>query len=347
MLAGVPPFDEDRSQPEPLPIADLAPGVSPAIDAAIRQALATEPEQRFAGVLEFARALREGVEGASPEAVRRLGDGQRGTNGRERETVSPFFNPLQGAAGALRRVATGTAKLRTLAGEGTFWPARASARIALAGGLLLLAFFGAAFVMRRPARAPVAATAPVEAPSPPPAAPPSPAGTTVAIEPLGPPMGAGQEQGQRNDQAGGAVAPAEDSEAEPDDRAAAWARLATGRAPTKTKGSPAPKVVPTTKIVASATRPSPRPGPAKPAAAAPASAAAAGGGSCVMTVGSRPPADVLVDEKSIGRRTPIVKYRLPCGDHKLVLRRADLDIYQMEVITLRAGVPFRKVYPLQ
>jgi hypothetical protein len=67
----------------------------------------------------------------------------------------------------------------------------------------------------------------------------------------------------------------------------------------------------------------------------------------MLTVGSRPPADVLIDEKSIGRRTPVVKYRLPCGDHKLVLRRADLDIYQMEIVTLKPGVPFRKVYPLQ
>jgi hypothetical protein len=66
-----------------------------------------------------------------------------------------------------------------------------------------------------------------------------------------------------------------------------------------------------------------------------------------MSVGSRPAADVLIDERSIGKRTPVAKYKLPCGDHKLVLRRADLDIYQMEIITLRPGVPFKKVYPLQ
>src|SRR5436190_6079524 len=77
MLAGVPPFDEQRSQPEPLPISDLTPGVSPAVDAAIRQALATEPEQRFASVLDFARTLRAAVEGASPEAVSRRREDSR------------------------------------------------------------------------------------------------------------------------------------------------------------------------------------------------------------------------------------------------------------------------------
>jgi hypothetical protein len=133
LLAGVPPFDEERSHAEPLPIADLAPGVSPAIDAAIRQALATEPEQRFAGVLEFARALREGVEGASPEAVRRLGEG-RARGRRDGEAVSPFFNPLQGA---FRRVATTTAKA-----------AHAGRRVLLAG-----AHIGAHRPRGRPPRA--------------------------------------------------------------------------------------------------------------------------------------------------------------------------------------------------
>ncbi|HVZ71543.1 MAG TPA: serine/threonine-protein kinase, partial [Polyangia bacterium] len=115
MLAGVPPFDDAASKAEPLPLSDLAPGVSAAVDAAIRQALSIEPEQRFAGVLEFARALRAGAEGASPEAVRK----GAGTT-REKETVSPFFNPLspllplQTAGEALRRVASGTARLQAL-----------------------------------------------------------------------------------------------------------------------------------------------------------------------------------------------------------------------------------------
>ncbi|MDB4982517.1 MAG: Serine/threonine protein kinase, partial [Myxococcales bacterium] len=143
MLAGVPPFDfdDERAQTEPPPISELAPGVSPAVDTAIRQALSREPEQRFAGVLEFARALRAAAEGASPKAVREL----RRVGGAPKETVSPFFNPLQSAGEALRRVAHGTARLRTLAGARRMTLA---ARGALAGGLLVLAFAGVAVMMR-------------------------------------------------------------------------------------------------------------------------------------------------------------------------------------------------------
>lgn len=290
--------------PEPLPIADLAPGVSPAIDAAIRQALAKEPEQRFAGVLEFARALRAGIEGATSETVRRMRDG-----GRQRDAVSPFFNPLQGAAGALRRVASSTAKLKTLAGEGGFWPARTSARIGFAALLLVAAFVGTAFLTRKkpePPAAPVVAAAP---PEPAPSAAPD------------------AEAESENDAGATAVAEAEppDAEAAPDDRAAAWARLGAE-----------PKPIPTTTIVASP-RPASRTVKAAPKAPA----------TCLMSVGSRPAADVLIDDRAIGKRTPVAKYKLPCGDHKLVLRRADLDIYQMEIITLRPGAPFKKVYPLQ
>src|SRR5260221_196316 len=69
MLAGIPPFHEEGAQAEPASISDLAPGVSPAVDAAVRQALAVDPQQRFAGVLEFARALRDAIDGAAPPRV--------------------------------------------------------------------------------------------------------------------------------------------------------------------------------------------------------------------------------------------------------------------------------------
>jgi hypothetical protein len=87
------------------------------------------------------------------------------------------------------------------------------------------------------------------------------------------------------------------------------------------------------------------PATAKVGAAAP--AGSSGSGPCALSVGSHPPADVWIDERSLGRRTPVVGYHLACGDHKLALRRTDLDIYQMEIITLRAGAPFKKIYPLQ
>jgi hypothetical protein len=387
MLAGVPPFDEERSQAEPLPISDLAPGVSPAVDAAIRQALAAEPEQRFAGVLEFARALRAAADGASPETVRRWrleggGDGA-GASGRSRrrgkngEAVSPFFNPLQSAGEAFRRVATTTARLRTLAGARLTKSARlpgSSTRIALASGALLLAFSGAAVVMKRSPRRPAAAVAPTtpvasaraasSSPAPPAAAPPrapDPEVTPVAEVPTVPAPPVAEVRP--------ATVPAKDEggkpktiEAEPakgnDARAAAWARLAsTGGARSRGVGgrgaaAPAPKVAaahPKPAVVKPAVV---KPAVAKPAVAKsavghPAAASSAGSGPCVLTVGSKPLADVWIDERSLGRRTPVVGYHLACGDHKLVLKRSDLDIYQMEIITLRPGAPFKKVYPLQ
>jgi serine/threonine-protein kinase len=189
MLAGVPPFPEARagdgardegSRAEPLPISDLAPGVSPAVDAAIRQALAAEPEQRFAGVLEFARALRDAVDGASPEALRRRSAASASPERRARgpESVSPFFNPLQGRAGeVLRRVVSKTAKLRTLGrlGEPMRAGGRPTARIALAGTTLILAVAATTLVLRKKPTENAATRPAAVAEAPRPAPPPAPA----------------------------------------------------------------------------------------------------------------------------------------------------------------------------
>jgi hypothetical protein len=74
---------------------------------------------------------------------------------------------------------------------------------------------------------------------------------------------------------------------------------------------------------------------------------AASGGACALALKSSPWAHVWLDGKDTGRRTPVSEFHVPCGDHKLVLKRDDLDIYQMEVITVRAGTTFRKSYPLK
>src|SRR5262249_4247885 len=68
---------------------------------------------------------------------------------------------------------------------------------------------------------------------------------------------------------------------------------------------------------------------------------------CTISIGSKPAADVWLDERKLNRRTPLVGYRVGCGDHKVVLKREDLDLYQMEMITVRPGTPFKKSYPLQ
>jgi serine/threonine-protein kinase len=368
MLAGVPPVDETR--PEPLPISDLAPGVTAAVDAAIRQALANEPEQRFAGVLEFARALRDAVEGASPEALRRRAAGGTSPERRgRRESVSPFFNPLQGRASeVLRRVVSTTARLRTLARPSLLrFPMGPAARIAVAGVALLVAVSGTALVVRRrpPPRGAPLAPAPIAArPAPaaqPTTAPPPPSpGAAAATAPI-----AVAEKPPADDTS------ADDAAAARQARTAAWARLGAGGTHVaaspkakvaKAKGltpkpAPPPPALAATKLPAkdstkdstkdSSKAPTKDPFAAKATPSATAGAKGPEAGACVMTVGSRPPADVWLDDRSLGRRTPLVSFRTACGDHKLALKRTDLDLYQMEVVTLRAGKPFKKVYPLQ
>jgi serine/threonine-protein kinase len=382
MLAGVPPNDEGHSRAEPLPISDLAPGVSPAVDAAIRQALAAEPEQRYAGVLEFARALRDAVDGASPEALRRRSAASASPERRSRrETVSPFFNPRQGRAGeVIRRVVSSTAKLRTLGrlGDPLRAGGRPTARIALAGTTLVLAVTATTLVLRgkelpvapapsvaEPAHAPAAPAAPPVAAAPAPVAPPAspaaaPAPTmpVVAVQADAPtPIAAGEARDERADDARDDATPAKRG------RASAWARLGAGsaRASAKTTSKGKPKLASAAPAPAAKTPPAkapvakappvkatpPKTAPAAPAKVAAKQPAAAETGACVMSVGSKPPADVWLDDHSLGRRTPLVKYRTACGDHKLALKRTDLDLYQMEIVTLRAGAPFKKVYPLQ
>jgi len=307
MLAGIPPFHEEGAQAEPAPISDLAPGVSAAVDAAVRQALAVDPEQRFAGVLEFARALRDAIDGASPEALRRRSAAATPRDRRSRvlEAVSPFFNPLQGrASDVFRRVATTTARLRTLAARSApRVPGGPAARIAIAGAALLVAVTGTSLVLRQrtpPHDVPAAPRAPVVAS----AAPPKP-GIAARSKPEG----------------AAASKPAITTPAKP---AAAMASKPAGATPPK---------------AAAATESKPAPTVAGEGGKAPAP--------CTISVGSTPPADVWLDDHSIGKRTPIVRYPAACGDHKLALKRDDLDLYQMEIVTLRAGAPFKKVYPLQ
>ena len=287
---------------------------------------------------------------------------ERGKRGRDGEPISPFFNPLQGrATEAFRRVATSTARLRSLAGErlrdGTFFSARPQARAALAGGALLLAFVGIGTFIKHAPPKPAAAPAPATVASARPAAP-----APVAVQ--APPAVAGDTPPPT---AGPPSADAPDADASVKSaRGAAWARLATGSghaegAPARgaePKAAPARPAKPAARKLASATKPSktsaatsaatkPAEPKASPPAVAKAAAPAQSGGACVMSVGSKPPAEVWLDDHSLGRRTPLVKYKLACGDHKLALKRTDLDLYQMEIVTLRAGKPFKKVYPLQ
>src|SRR5262249_19490125 len=71
MLSGVLPFENPPETAEEAPsLLDLVPGVPPAVDSAIKRALAFDPSGRFATVLDFARALRDASAGQTTPVVR-------------------------------------------------------------------------------------------------------------------------------------------------------------------------------------------------------------------------------------------------------------------------------------
>jgi eukaryotic-like serine/threonine-protein kinase len=390
MLAGVRPFEDGRatSGGEPAAISELVPGVTPGLDAVIRQALSADPEGRYAGVLEFARALRDAARGPDTQVIRRRksegrawGRAQAGGD----PPVSPFFNPVQSPTGeGLRPVrptpvgrpstpagllARGMAearrilsRVRSLRPENLV-PRGASARAIIAGAALLFAIGGVAVVVSHPAhRMPPGAARPgtsslalasaaqpvtpaaapaARPPSPPQPAPPAPAlpSATVAAAPppaAGPPAAAPSPP------------PAAAAPTKPEPPAAAAERQPASE--TESEAAPDPEAANAElepKVPLRRARPRGLALTRTAVRDAAAGAAANDGAACAITVASKPRADVWLDEHNVGRRTPLNRLRVACGDHKLVLRRDDLDLYQMEVITVRPGAPFRKLYPLQ
>jgi hypothetical protein len=324
MLTGVRPFD-DAAEPgtrrgEPPSIIDLVPGVSQSVDTVIRQGLAADPEQRFAGILEFARALRDASQGGSTQLIRRRKVEARAASrarGSQEVPVSPFFNPVQAPPGeGSLHVPAGRAARAPLGSARAFLkevvPTGTPARILIALTVLVGMFgvLAAAVGFRRPPRQAAAVT------------PARPASGPVVTTLTAPPPAAGP-------------APSPSPAAEPQP-AIAVAEVRLPPAPAPARPEPARH---------------PHGGAHRPHVAAPpataTAAATAGAGGCSISVSSKPAADVWLDDHKLGRRTPLAGYAVGCGDHKLVLKRDDLDLYQMEVITVRAGAPFRKSYPLQ
>jgi hypothetical protein len=128
--------------------------------------------------------------------------------------------------------------------------------------------------------------------------------------------------------------------------------------------TPPPKTTPpethTPKVqVAQVARPRP-PKPAKPAAAGGedvfesetklgatgAGAAPAAGGSCAVTLGSKPWSQVWIDGKDTGKVTPLVEYKVACGKHKITFKNPEIPIEKSENVTVKAGEKFKKVVPL-
>jgi len=68
---------------------------------------------------------------------------------------------------------------------------------------------------------------------------------------------------------------------------------------------------------------------------------------CSIKISSRPWAQVWLDGKNTGRKTPIDKLKVPCGTRKLELKRPDKDIEQMEMLDVLPGKPYRGSYELE
>jgi len=55
---------------------------------------------------------------------------------------------------------------------------------------------------------------------------------------------------------------------------------------------------------------------------------------CSLSVASFPWSELWIDGKDTGQRTPVVRFPVTCGDHKLGLKRRDLKIDRSEQVTL-------------
>jgi serine/threonine protein kinase len=87
---------------------------------------------------------------------------------------------------------------------------------------------------------------------------------------------------------------------------------------------------------------------AAPAVAPPSPAAGpAATARCSLTVGSTPWAQVWIDGDNTLRNTPAVGLKLPCGSHRLDLRRADLKIDFITNVTLTPGKEVKAKYQLE
>jgi len=76
------------------------------------------------------------------------------------------------------------------------------------------------------------------------------------------------------------------------------------------------------------------------------SSSSGGGGDCTITVGTRPWSEVWIDGRNTGRHTPYSE-SIPCGKHKLMFRRPDMNLTRNETVVIRPGEKFRQSYPLE
>jgi serine/threonine-protein kinase len=67
---------------------------------------------------------------------------------------------------------------------------------------------------------------------------------------------------------------------------------------------------------------------------------------CLLTVGSYPWSELWVDGVDTGQHTPVVGLPLECGAHKLDLKRADLNVDQVENVMLEEGRESKRHFDL-
>ena len=73
---------------------------------------------------------------------------------------------------------------------------------------------------------------------------------------------------------------------------------------------------------------------------------AGGAQDCIATIGSKPWAEVAIDGKPTGKSTPLMDYSLACGKHRITFTNSDLMIERNEIIILKPGQRFKKIFPL-
>jgi serine/threonine-protein kinase len=71
------------------------------------------------------------------------------------------------------------------------------------------------------------------------------------------------------------------------------------------------------------------------------------GAKCSITIGSYPWSELWVDGADTGQQTPVVTLPVPCGPHRLELKRRDLKIAQVENVILNEGREFKRHYELR
>jgi serine/threonine-protein kinase len=70
------------------------------------------------------------------------------------------------------------------------------------------------------------------------------------------------------------------------------------------------------------------------------------GRGCLMSVGSFPWAELWIDGKDTGQRTPVVHYPVSCGAHRLTLKRRDLNLNRSEQVTVAPDHELKQHYEL-